>query len=72
MDGAPPESTSLRRPSDVLHYNCFSRLLAVRFDKIFGIHLAGYLGDFGALPEERRPPRLTYIREIPLYRRGQT
>ena len=35
--------------SEVLRYNCFSRLLDVLFSGIFGIPRAGYFGDFGPL-----------------------
>ena len=45
----PPKALLFGATSAVLHYNCFSRLLAVLTNRIFGIPLIGYFDDFGAL-----------------------
>ena len=44
-----PKALLFGATSAVLHYNCFSRLLAVLTNRIFGIPLIGYFDDFGAL-----------------------
>ena len=45
----PPKALLFGATSAVLHYNCFSRLLAILANRIFGIPLIGYFDDFGAL-----------------------
>ena len=44
-----PKDLLFGATSAVLRYKCFSRLLAVLFNRIFGIPLIGYFGDFGSL-----------------------
>ena len=45
----PPKSLLFGAVAAVLHYNCFSRMVAVLFNLTFGIPLIGYFDDFGAL-----------------------
>ena len=45
----PPKALLFGAVAAVLHYNCFSRLLSVLFNLLFGIPLIGYFDDFGAL-----------------------
>ena len=45
----PPKALLFGAASAFLRYNCFSRLLAVLANRIFGIPLIGYFDDFGAL-----------------------
>ena len=45
----PPTALLFGATSAVLHYSCFSRLLAVLANRIFGIPLIGYFDDFVAL-----------------------
>ena len=45
----PPKALLFGASSAVLPSNCFSRLLDVLFDRIFGTPLIGYFGDFGAV-----------------------
>ena len=48
-----PKALLFGSTSAVLHYNCFSRLLSVMANRIFGIPIIGYFDDFGPLvPEE--------------------
>ena len=49
----PPKALVFGAVSAVLHYNCFSRLISVMFNKIFGIPLLAYFDDFGALVPAR-------------------
>ena len=52
----PPKALLFGAVAAVLHYNCFSRLLSVIFNKIFGIPLIGYFDDFGALVPSKLAP----------------
>ena len=46
--------------SEVLHYNCFSRILTFPTNRIFGIPLVGYFDDYGAmLPDSLSKPGLS-------------
>ena len=45
----PPKALLFGAEAAVLHYNCFSRLISVIFNKTFGIPLLAYFDDFGAL-----------------------
>ena len=49
----PPKALLFGAEAAVLHYNCFSRLASVIFNKIFGIPLLAYFDDFGALVPKR-------------------
>lgn len=49
----PPKALLFGAEAAVLHYNCFSRLISVIFNKIFGTPLIAYFDDFGALAPKR-------------------
>ena len=48
-----PKALVFGAVSAVLRYNCFSRIISVIFNKIFGIPLLAYFEDFGALVPAR-------------------
>ena len=52
----PPKALLFGAVAAVLHYNCFSRILSALFNKIFGVPMIGYFGDFGALVPSKLAP----------------
>ena len=49
----PPQALLFGAEAAVIHYNCFSRILGVLVNKIFGIPLVTYFDDYGAMtPDE--------------------
>ena len=45
----PPQVLLFGAEAAVIHYNCFSRILGVLVNKIFGIPLVTYFDDYGAM-----------------------
>ena len=49
----PPQALLFGAEAAVIHYNCFSRILGVLTNKIFGIPLVTYFDDYGSMtPKE--------------------